>query len=183
MKASARAVPAFLAMLLLLALAFGIGAYRGMYNERLQVELALSSLQDVLETRVEMGNNLLTVAGRHLDGEDPLVKAVREDISLLSGEGSLPGILSANQRLARDGKALLAQLESSPSVQTNEQDLFYVNALLPRGFEQSAQWADAAQYNQAARAYNARLKGTITGLAASLLGVEPAALFEEAVSP
>ena len=177
MKGTARAVLAFLAMLVLLALAFGIGAYRGLYNEKLQVELALSSLQDVLDTRVEMGLNLLTVAARHLAEADPLMQAIREDIGLLVPGGSLEDIASANDRLSQDSKALLQRLEAQPSLQADERDLRYVTGLLPRGFEQSAQWADAGRYNQAARAYNERLTGTLTGQVAWLLGVEEAALF------
>lgn len=173
-----RAFLAFIAMLLMLALAFGIGAYRGLYAEKVQVELALSSLSDVLAARVEMGYNLLTVAGRHLREDDQMLFAVREEIAVLEGTGSLTAMAQANAQLAKDSKQLLTHLAQQASVKDDARDFSYVTSLLPRGFEQSAQWADATKYNAAARAYNSRLNGTFTGQVASALGVEPAFLFE-----
>lgn len=172
-----RAFLAFLAMLLMMAAAFGIGAYRAYFDEKLQVELAMSSLTDVLNSRVEMAYNLLTVAGRHLNEGEPLLGAVRGHLDVLEGSGGLRAKATANEQLTRDSKALLKLLEESPSVQADERDLRYVTGLLPRGFEQSAQWADAGAYNEAARAYNERLTRSASGLAARLLGIEEAEYF------
>ena len=177
MKGSARTVLAFLAMLVMMLAAFAIGAYRGYFNDRLQVELALSSLSDVLTTRIEMGHNLLTVAGRHLDEEEAMLQSVKKDIADLSSSVTLDAKASANERLTRDSKALLILLENTDSVKADQRDLRYVTGLLPRGFEQSAQWADAAQYNAAANEFNTRLEGTINGRVAQLLGIDTAELF------
>ena len=172
-----RVVLAFVAMLVMLVAAFAIGSYRVYLDERLQVELALSSLGDVLVARIEMGHNLLTVAQRHLEAGDRLLAAVREDIDLLDRAETLREIAAANEKLTTDSKALLKQLEGTASVQQDARDLRYVTGLLPRGFEQSAQWADAKQYNAAAAAFNTRLHHTLNGKVAGLLGVEDAELF------
>lgn len=172
-----RAFLAFLVMLLLFAAAFGIGAYRGYLDEKLQVELALSSLNEVLTSRVEMGHNLLTVASRHLGDDEPLLASLREQIAILSGTAGLNAKSKANAQLAGDSKALLAKLEGTESLQNDQRDYRYVTGLLPRGFEQSAQWTDEAAYNAAARDYNQRLLGTVNGFAARMLGIEPAEYF------
>jgi len=172
-----RVLLAFVTMLVMLVAAFAIGSYRVYLDERLQVELALSSLGDVLMARIEMGHNLLTVARRHLAAEDSLLRVVQEDIRLLDQADTLKDIANANEKLALDSKALLKKLEGLDSVQQDARDLRYVTGLLPRGFEQSAQWADAKQYNAAAGAFNQRLHYTLNGKVASLLGVEDAELF------
>lgn len=178
MKGTGRAVLAFLAMLVMLAAAFAIGSYRGYLNEKLNVEMASGSLDEVLDARIEMGNNLLTVASRHVSQDDPLLVSIQKQLHALKGEGSISEKSAANEVLGQDGKALLTQLESLPSVQNDARDLRYVTGLLPRGFEQSEQWADAQNYNAAAAAFNDRLNGTINGYVARLLGIQPAELFE-----
>ncbi len=172
-----RVVLAFVAMLVMLVAAFAIGSYRVYLDERLQVELALASLGDVLVARIEMGHNLLTVARRHVPEDEALLHALEEDIRLLDQAETLKEIAFANEKLALDSKALLKKLEALDSVQQDARDLRYVTGLLPRGFEQSAQWADSKQYNAAAAAFNQRLHRTLNGKMAAFLGVEDAELF------
>ncbi len=177
MNFTARAVLAFFLMLVLLFAAVAIGAYRGFAGDKAQVELALNSLAGVLETRIEMGHNLLTVAKRHLSASDPMVQAVVKDLADLSGQAPLLEKARVNERFALNADALLKAMEASPGVQADERDLGYVTGLLPRGMEQSARWADSAQYNKAAQEFNNRLKGQLNGRLAMLLGVREAELF------
>lgn len=177
MNFTARAVLAFFLMLVLLSAAVAIGAYRGFSGEKAQVELALDSLAGVLETRIEMGHNLLTVAKRHLSASDPMIQAVVNDLAELSGQAPLLDKARVNERFTLDADALLKALEASPGVQADGRDLGYVNGLLPRGLEQSAKWADSAQYNKAALEFNNRLKGQLNGRLAMLLGVREAELY------
>lgn len=178
MKSTARNILAFLAMLVMLLAAFGIGSYRSFLNEKLQVELALGSLSDVLDSRVEMGHNLLTVAQRHLDSGDSLLATIKADLAALNASGSLKEQAEANELLTAHSAQMLQKLAELKTVQDDRRDLGYVKGLLPRGFEQTAQWADADKYNTAARRFNERLSGQINGRMASLLGIEPAEVFE-----
>ncbi len=177
MNGTARAILAFFLMVILISAAFAVGAWRGFTGDREQVELALDSLSDVLDTRVEMGQNLLTVARRHLQKDHPLIKAVEKDIAELSGGSALLKKAAINERFTADADALLKELEASPTVQGDARDLSYVTGLLPRGLEQSARWADAGQYNKAAQEFNSRLNGQLNGRLAKLLGVREAELF------
>lgn len=177
MKTAFRLFLAILAMLALMLVAFGIGAYRGFTEEKFQVDLALGSLHDVLNTRIEMGNNLLTVAKRHLPPEDEAMGLIENDIKALNAD-SLAEKAQANEQLGRNSALLLQKLEGLPGVQNDSRDLSYVKGYLPRGFEQSAEWADAGLYNAAARKYNDRLDSTLNGRLAQLLGVPKAELFE-----
>lgn len=177
MKTAFKLLIGILSMLLMMLVAFGIGSYRGFNDEKLQVDLALASLSDVMVTRIEMANNLLTVAKRHLPQDDELILKVRQDIQALSCE-SLSQKAQANERLENDSVLLLDRLEALGSVIADSRDYSYVTGYLPRGFEQSAQWADADLYNSAAKKYNDRLKGTLNGRTALFLGVPMAELFE-----
>jgi hypothetical protein len=168
---------AFLLMLLLMAAAFGIGAYRAHFDEKVKIDQTLGSLNEVLTARIEMGNNLLTVAGRHLDAEEPLIISIRTQLANLSGQVSLSEKAAANRQLTIDSKALLDVLEHTASVIQDGRDLNYVTGLLPRGFEQSAQWADASVYNTAAKAFNDRLSGSLSGRIAQFCGIEKAEFF------
>lgn len=172
-----KAVLAFIVMLILIVGAFAIGSYRVYLDERMQVELALGSLGDVLVSRIEMGHNLLTVARRHLKPDDPLLRAVIKDMDVLEEADTLHEIAQANEQLSKDSKALLDHLQSVASVIQDDRDYRYVTGLLPRGFEQSAQWADARQYNEAAAEFNKRLNTTLNGRVAKLLGVDEAERF------
>ncbi|MDD4081109.1 MAG: hypothetical protein PHP02_06815, partial [Eubacteriales bacterium] len=154
-----------------------IGAVKGFRQEKAQVENALGSLGPVFTTRVETGNNLLTVAHRHLPPGDERVEAVARDVRELSAQESLPFRAEANTRLEENAKVLLAHLENTPSVQADSRDLSYVTGLLPQALDQSAQWTDAGSYNQAALAFNDRLNGTFAGFLARLLGETEAQLF------
>ncbi len=182
MKTTFRNLLAFLAMLLLLMAAFGVGAYRGFTEEKFQVDLALGSLSDTLNARVEMGNNLLTVAKRHVDREDVLLLAISEDIKALNGD-SLPKKAAANSDLTKNSALLLQKLEGLQSVKNDARDLSYVTGFLPRGLEQSEQWADADLYNTAANKFNQRLNASLNGQVAKLLGVEEAELFKGGQEP
>lgn len=177
MKNGFKVFLAFLAMLLLVVAALGLGAYRGFTQDKAQVEQALQSLSRLLETRVEMGNNLLTVARRHLDPKDELLVALEADVSALSQAISATKRAQANQLLTQDSQRVLEALRQQPSVKADERDSYYVNQLLPQGMEQSAQWADAQQYNQAVTEFNNRLTHQLNGKLAMLLGVQPAELF------
>lgn len=183
MKGKARLVLALLAMLLMMAAAFGIGAYKGFYAEKVQVELALSSLSDLMATRIEMGQNLLVVARRHLDPQDSQLLTLQQDLAALADYDSLNAMAQANQDLSLHSKELLARLEGMQSVKSDQRDLGYVTGLLPRGFELSAKWADASSYNEAARAFNQRLTATLNGRLAGVLGVEQAELFSGGTKP
>ncbi len=174
-----RGAAAFLGVLLLLACAaaaVAYGAHRHYAEEKTRVESALASLDALYSERVEVGNNILTVARRHLGASDPLAEAVRADVAALASPGQRPAKADANAKLQADGKALLSALAALPSVQGDVRDLGYVTGLLPHALDRSSVWADAAKYDAAAAAFNGRLNGTLQGWLAKLFGVGEAAL-------
>ncbi len=177
-----RKAPVFLLgliiLLVLVASALSIGAVRGYRDEKAQVESALTSLDKVFGSRVETGNNLLTVARRHLSGEDPMLLAVERDVKALSEKALWPKKMEANLQLEKDAGALLKALEARPSVREDSRDLGYVTGLLPQALDQSAQWADAGRYNEMSAAYNERLRGSFSGWLARFFGVGEAELFK-----
>lgn len=177
MRKASLSLLGMLLLILMVALALFIGAYKGYRQEKEQVESALGSLETVFASRVETGNNLLTVARRHLPEGDELLSSVTRDVQMLTSQAPLPQRAEANLRLEKDGRSLLGALENNPSVQADSRDLGYVTGLLPQALEQSAQWADAGKYNEAAGAFNKRLSGTFSGFLARITGVSEALLF------
>lgn len=177
MKKAPAFVLGMLLLLLLAAASIAVGAAKGYRQEKAQVESAMASLDALFSSRVETGNNILTVARRHLSRDEALLKAVEADILELSARGQRQQKAEANARLETHADDLLKVLEQTGSVQDDARDLGYVTGLLPQALDQSAQWADAAGYNQAAKAYNERLNSSITGTIAKILGVTEAALF------
>jgi hypothetical protein len=177
MKKAPAFVFGLLLLLLLTAASIAVGATKGYQQEKAQVESTMASLDALFSSRVETGYNLLTVARRHLSKDEALLKAVEVDILDLSSQGQWQRKVEANAHLETNAKDLLKALEQAPGVQADARDLGYVTGLLPQALDQSAQWADAAGYNQAAKAYNERLNSSITGRIAKMLGVTEAALF------
>ena len=160
-------------MLLLVVASLFIGALRGYQQEKAQVESTLGSLETVFSSRVETGNNILTVAERHLPREDALITAVKQDLQALTSNSPFPERAKANDSLEQNARALLSALQGTASVQADSRDLGYVTGLLPQALDQSAQWSDARYYNEAAEAFNNRLSGSFAGTLAMLLGQKP----------
>lgn len=179
MRSFSKTALALLAMLVLFGLAFGIGAYRGFTAEGDQVASALDSLSAVMDTRAEMGHNLLVVARRHLPENDECVKAVKEDVQQLDARANPLSKAEPNRRLSADAKALMDALAQLDSVKADQRDYGYVTGLLPQGFAQSAKWADAEKYNQAVEEFNKRLESGPNGWVARLLGIKPAIAFDK----
>ncbi|HSK67985.1 MAG TPA: hypothetical protein VLA21_01855 [Candidatus Limnocylindria bacterium] len=183
MKRSSAAVLGVLVLLAFAAASLAYGAYKGYGAEKARVESALTSLDATYSARVETGNNILTVARRHAASDHPLLAAVRDEVTALSASGPRPQKAQANARLEESARALLKELEALPSVRQDARDYAYVTGLLPQALDQSAQWADAAKYNEAAAAFNQRLTGTLAGRLARLLGISEAAVMSAAGRP
>jgi len=166
------AVLAFAVMLVFLAAAVMWGAYKGWAGERRQVESSMNTLYEMLGARREIGNNILTVAQRHLQKEDALVRSLREDIAELNKNSDFDVLAKANARFERDAKALLEYLSRQPSLQADERDSMYALQMLPQALEESARMTEQAEYNQQAAAYNQNMNSRFSGRVARFLGID-----------
>ncbi len=179
MKARPSAAAAFILMVVLLTAAVCLGAYRHWSARRSDVAESLSSLTDVLDARVEVAHNILTVASRHLPLREGGLETqshsgadIRKDIAILSDPAaSLSAKASANVKLSADAGDVLAALAGMASVLSDDRDLMYAKQMLPQALEQSADWAGKAAYNAEAEAYNTELVGSFSGRLARLMGV------------
>ncbi len=171
------AVLAFAVMLALLCGAVLWGAYKGWSGERQQVESSMDTLHDMLRARKEIGNNILTVARRHLDADDVLLLALREDLDQLTGRHGFEKLAAVNQRFEADAEALLERLCAQPSLQADERDSMYANSMLPQALEQSARMTEQAEYNRQAAEFNQSMENRFSGRIARFLGVEMAQQF------
>lgn len=171
------AVLAFIVMLVLLSAAVLWGAYKGWSSERSQVESSMNTLYDMLGARREIGNNILTVAKRHLSGEDALIRSLREDIKALEKNDSFEVLAQSNERFERDAKALLSHLSTQLSLQADERDSMYAMQMLPQALQESARLTEQAEYNRHAAAFNESMKSRFSGRLAGILGIHKAQQF------
>lgn len=171
------AVLAFVVMLVLLAVAVIWGAYEGWSGERRQVESSMNTLYEMLGARREIGNNILTVAQRHLQKEDALARSLREEIANLGKNSDFEALADANARFERDAEALLDHLSRQPSLKADERDSMYALQMLPQALEQSSRMTEQAEYNQQAAAFNQNMKSRFSGRVARFLGIDDAQQF------
>lgn len=176
-----RNLAAFFIMLACIVFALCWGAQKGWSSERREVEAAYDSLEDMLKTRIETANNILTVAGRHLDASDTFVAALKSDRDALADTGAgLTEKAAANEALETDALALLKKMAALDSVKADSRDSMYVAALLPQMLSDSGEFVTRTAYNEAAKSFNARFRSNfVSGTLARLLGVEPAQEFTQ----
>ncbi len=179
MHKKSSALIALVLMLCLIAASLAWGAHRGWTQERKQVDSTMGALLLVLDARSEVGANIVTVARRHLQSGDPQLQALRQDIQVLSEDGSLAQKAQANGRFDENARAVLTALAALPSVQDDARDLQYVTQMLPQALEQSERLAEQAAYNQAATDFNQGLTGSFSGRIAQLLGITRAELITQ----
>ena len=88
---------AFCIMIVMICIALCIGARKAWIEKRIVVDTAYAEWQENIEQRIETGYNLLTVAGRYLPQDDPLVTTLKNDISMMetATKGSADGIEAA----------------------------------------------------------------------------------------
>ena len=177
MHKKSNAVFAFLVMLVLLTASISIGAYKGWSEQKAEVEKSMGSLLEMLTARREIGSNILSVAKRHLEANDEMMKSLQKDIVELAKKSSFSDLAKANERFDHDAVALLAHLTSQSSIQSDERDLMYIEQMLPQALEKSARMTEQAEYNQQAQAFNQNINKSYSGRIAQLLGVKPAEQF------
>lgn len=176
----------FVALVLALCLVVGalfIGAQRGWSEERKTLDASLSELSAMLDKRVEVANNLLTVAQREQYSglvDNSLIASVKDSLKTLSApSASLPQKAKANEDFETAAKSLLKTLAQLDAVKADALDSRYVTQTLPQMLEKSMQSADALinGYNNAAQDYNSRLNASAGALFARLLGINAAQPF------
>lgn len=172
MKNKLKMVAAVLLMVCLVAVAIGIGSIKGWQREKDKVEESAAGLLDVLQTRLESANNVLTVAKRHLSTSDAAVQAVIKDRDVLNSGAALEEKLKASASLTEDANALLKKLANQTSVKQDTRDLMYVQDYLPQMLSESQERTAGAYYNAAVRNYNDGLRNTWTGKLARLFGAQ-----------
>lgn len=84
MHKKSNAIFSFLLMLVLLTASISIGSYRGWSEQKAEVEKSMGSLLEMLTARREIGSNILSVAKRHLEANDEMMKTLQKDIDDLA---------------------------------------------------------------------------------------------------
>lgn len=165
-------------MCVMLACALCMGANRGWTKERKSLDGEVSALNAALSARAETAYNLLTVAARHMDESDARLAQLRGDIKLLENASApLAERAAASARYQPACKEILSALAALPGVQSDSRDVMYVIQMLPQAVEQCASQGAQQAYNEAAEAYNARMRKSFSGLLARLTGVDFAPSF------
>ena len=163
---------AILIMIVLVVVSLGIGAHKGWSGEKEMLESAYKSYMDAFTQIKETSVNTLTVASRHLSSENTQVKALSGLILECAREGSQRQIVDRYHALITATKSLFTTLKSTSSLQKDERDSMYVNALLPQSLDYCINLVVEHEYNDLAKEYNkARNTNFVSSFFASLLGV------------
>ena len=177
-------LPIGVCVLISLALVvFGLvfGTVSGFADERRQVTALLegeNGLMDVLSYRGADGLNLCVVARRHLPQADADVTALEAAAKALRAAGGrLSDKKAQDARMEEAVSAVSAKLTETASFQQSERDRRYLDMLVS-DLQSLRASAVVTTYNQAARDFNSQLSSPVSGVLASLLGVEPCALYE-----
>ncbi len=172
---------AFILMIVMIVSGLFIGAHKGWKSERQEVDEAYQTLEEMLTTRIETANNILTVALRHVDEKDDFVQAVRKNKEVLSDKkADLSLKANANKCLTQNAHTLLQNLSLLDSVKEDSRDLMYVSQMLPQMLDDSLKYVVQNQYNQLAKEYNDRFNSSLlSGTLAKITGVQTAPVFME----
>ena len=166
---------AFCIMIIMICIALCIGARKAWIEKRIVVDTAYAEWQDNIEQRIETGYNLLTVAGRYLSQEDPLVTALKNDITSMetATKSSSDGIeaAAASQAFVKDANALLSIMSTDSAVISDSRDNMYVSSMLPQAVEQSGRDAALQAYNTTAESFNKGMH-SFSGFLAHLTGID-----------
>ena len=157
-------------MIVMVCCALCIGANKAWKKNRVSVDAAYTVWEDNIQQRVETAYNLLTVAGRYLPSEDAQLASVRSDLKTMECADTASR-MSAGEAFLTDAQALLTNLASNPSVQSDSRDNMYVTLMLPQAVEQCSNNAATTAYNAAAQSYNDGLR-SFSGLLARLTGID-----------
>jgi len=158
------------------------GSRRSLYAERSRVESAFLngvegdgfSIGNDLNIRVGESLNLITIAKRYLDGNDPAIRAVQEACDRLNESDDPSDMFDANQRLTEACTALSDKLAGLPLSEKDEKyRLGIVDELKSRNDTISHDG-----YNDLAEKFNARLESFPANILSRLTGVKPISLFQ-----
>ncbi len=167
---------AALALVLAVAFATLYGSHRSLNSWRSMYEANNYLVLKDLQTRVNVCQNLCTVAGRYLPEDDPARMKVEGTLRMLDPQGDPHGGEPGNyKRLSEQAQELIAVLETQP---LTAQDAKYVS-----GFQAQLESLDFTiahdDYNQMARRYNEEDLGSFpANVLAPLTGVGPLPIYE-----
>lgn len=165
-------------LILILSVAFGTlyGSHRSLNRWRSMYEANNTFVMKDLQTRVNVCQNLCTVAGRYLPDNDPGRMAVEGTLRMVDPKGDPHGREPGNyKRLSEQAKELIGALEGQP---LTDQDAQYVS-----GFKAQLESLDYTiahdDYNQMAKRYNEEDLGAFpANVLAPLTGVGPLPIYE-----
>lgn len=171
---------ALCALIAVVLVAFGLlyGTWSGYREDRAQVEELLTmdnGLLDVLSYRAADGLNLCAVAKRHLPAADEALMRLETVARKLQQATSLRASLDMALMQAVD--EVSAKLKETSTFRQSQRDQRYLDMLTADLNTLRASEAVTA-YNEAAKAFNTQLSAPVSGVLASMLGIERCPLYE-----
>lgn len=167
-------ITSVLLVILFLAAALCVGSARGWSRDREKAAEALSASSELgrmLEERGMDAANLSVVAARHLSETDADLAHLREASGLLRSAAADTNIKLAADVMATEAAAHMAKtLPELDSVKASARDQAYISTLTRT---LSAQSGAKTAYDEACNVFNQRMRSSLTGRLAMLLGVKP----------
>lgn len=166
----------------LVLVVFGLlyGTWSGFSADRAQVEALLTKengLMDVLDYRCADGLNLCVVARRHLSADDETLMRLEKAAKELRSATGVRARRAADEKLSKAVTAVADRLNQTASFQQSKRDGMYLD-MLTADLNNLGASAAVTTYNEAAKAFNQKLSAPISGVLASLMGIDGCPLYE-----
>lgn len=154
-----------------------IGSYNSLVDRETEAQNAFSNIDVQLQRRADLIPNLVNTVKGFAQQETEIFTALAEARSALLGAGTIEEKVEADNRITAGLGRLLALQESYPELKSSEQFLSLQDELA--GTENRISVA-RKDYNNAATAFNRKLRSFPTNVIAGMFGFEKMPLFEAA---
>ncbi len=165
-----------------IALFAGVGSYNGLVSDRENVDAKYADIDVQLKRRMDLIPNLVETVKGFAQQEQSVIDSVTEARAKLGGGGTQERFAAENE-LSGALSRLLMLKESYPELKSNQNFIQLSDELA--GTENRIGVA-RRDYNDAVRAYNAKIRSFPASIFAGTMGFEPYAYFEapaEAAEP
>jgi LemA protein len=162
-------------VLVVIPLLYLKGTYNSLVTMDEGVKAAWAQVENQLQRRYDLIPNLVETVKGYASHEEEVFLKVTEARSRVSGAGSVPDKIAANNSLSAALSRLLVVVERYPELKANTNFLRLQDELA--GTENRIA-VERRRYNESVRAFNTTIRRFPTNILAGVFGFEKAAFFD-----
>lgn len=152
-----------------------VSSYNGLVDAEITVDEKASTVDTMLTRRADLIPNLVSTVKGYAAHEEEVFTAIADARAKLSGSASTADKLEANDELSSAISRLLVVVEQYPDLKASQQFIALQDQL--EGAENRISTA-RVDYNEAVKAFNARIRRFPSNIIAGLFGFEKQEMYE-----